>query len=162
MFQTQYFLKCCTWRSLSGSVLSFLISLCVGHTCVQLILYRSTAAPAKIRQTHAERPCFQWRLSLSSITALVRSDPSLRQKRVLHLCYRAAGGPGAGYILIIPLAIRSSSLNVKLSHCWTLMSLEKPCWCSPGRHTSLSAAQHTLRHMSACCHFGGTAWQKYW
>ncbi|KAL1263505.1 hypothetical protein QQF64_006244 [Cirrhinus molitorella] len=69
----------------------------------------------------------RWRLSLSSITALVRSDPSLRQKGALHLCYRAAGVAGAGYILIIPLASRCSSLNVKISHCWILMSLESAC-----------------------------------
>lgn len=119
----------------------------------------------------------RWRLSLSSITALVRSDPSLRQKRALHLCYRAAGVPGAGYILIIPLASRSSSLNVKLSHCWILMSLEKTCCCwSPAdalcsaqragtAHFSVHSSAHTHTYVSpdntACCHFGGTAWQSH-
>ncbi len=61
-----------------------------------------------------------------------------------HLCYRAAGGPGAGYILIIPLAIRSSSLNVKLSHCWTLIVTgEALLMLSGTAHFSVRSSAHT-------------------
>lgn len=96
----------------------------------------------------------RWRLSLSSITALVRSDPSLQHKRALHLCYRATGVLGAGYILIIPLASRSSSLNVKLYHCWILMSLENTCCCwSPADglcFTQRAGMAHFSTHSHIC------------